>query len=87
MIAGAFSIQPLEGSRFGRFKLWVLNGCECGEVDLVPQPKLLKLIELSDAIAILSTPKAWVGVHHPCRRRAYDAGAEGWAYSATRLSF
>ena len=29
--AGAFSIQPLEGSHFGTFELWVLNGCECGE--------------------------------------------------------
>ena len=29
--AGAFSIQPLEGSRFGTFELWVLNGCEWGE--------------------------------------------------------
>jgi hypothetical protein len=28
MNAGAFSIQRLEGSRFGTVVLWVLNGCE-----------------------------------------------------------
>ena len=28
VIAGAFSIQRLEGSRFGTVMLWVLNGCE-----------------------------------------------------------
>ena len=26
MSAGALSIQPLEGSRFGTFELWDLNG-------------------------------------------------------------
>jgi hypothetical protein len=31
MSAAAFSIQPLEGSCFGTFKLWVLNGCEDGK--------------------------------------------------------
>jgi hypothetical protein len=31
MTGGAFSIQPLEGSRFGTFELWVLNGWESGE--------------------------------------------------------
>ena len=29
--AGAFSIPPLEGSRFGTVVLWVLNGAEKGE--------------------------------------------------------
>ena len=31
MGAGAFSIQRLEGSRFGMVVLWVLNGGEDGE--------------------------------------------------------
>ena len=29
--AGAFSIQRLEGSRYGTVRLWVLNGAEGGE--------------------------------------------------------